>query len=295
MSTRAGSILNEICLREADRRALSEVASVVAGWSLDGPSLEALRAQAGQSESLRSIGLEVQRSLRENGFVLVKNVPCREDAELVAFLGLVAVPSALGNGDTLFFDISPSSSDSADVSGTSAEFPLHTDSTFFSVPHDVLGLACVQNSVSGGESIIVRAADVADRVRAIGGADAVAALGEQVYPFYLRDPLFGHGIQLVPILVADGDEWSIRYRGDILAKLTERFELDEIHLHALSVLHQVVTEPESCAVQVRLDTDDLLLVDNRRALHARTALGPGERRLRRMKGYSLKNSAWRII
>ncbi|UBU13006.1 TauD/TfdA family dioxygenase [Nonomuraea gerenzanensis] len=287
--------MSEICLSEADRRELAEVASVVVGWSLDGPSIEALRDRAGQSESLRSIGLEVRRRMREDGFALVKNVPCSEDAELVAFLGLIAVPSAPGNGDTLFFDISPSSSRSDDVSGTSAEFPLHTDSTFFSVPHDVLALACVRNSDSGGESIIVRAADVADRVRAIGGADALAALGDQVYPFYLRDPLFGHGIQLVPILVADGDEWCIRYRGDILTKLTERFELDEAHRHALSVLNQVVAEPESCAAQVRLETDDLIIVDNRRALHARTALGPGERRLRRMKGYSLNNSSWRII
>ncbi|WP_406673970.1 TauD/TfdA family dioxygenase [Nonomuraea sp. N2-4H] len=287
--------MSEICLRGADRRELSEVASVVIGWSLDGPSVEALRDRARKSESLQSIGRAVRHRLREDGYALLRNVPCSEDAELVALIGLVAVPSALGNGDTLFFDISPDSSRSEDVSGTKAEFPLHTDSTFFAIPHDFLGLACVRNSDSGGESIIVRAADVAERVRAVGGDEVLAALGDQVYPFYLRDPLFGHGIQLVPILHRDGDEWSIRYRRDILTALAERFDLDDIHRRALTVLHEVLAAPGSFAVQVRLETDELILIDNHHALHARTALGPGERRLRRVKGYFLENSARRVL
>lgn len=283
--------MRSIHLSEDNRRELTHVAAAAAGWTLDGPTLEAVRDRARSSESLRAVGDNILGGLRQDGFCLMRNVPSGEDAELAVLLGLVAIPSALGNGDTLFFDIAPRSAGSTDISGTGAEFPLHTDSTFLSAPHDVLGLACRQNSSDGGESIVIAAADVATRIRSVGGPAVLAALGEPVYPFYLRDPLVGHGTQRVPILAPDGGEWRMRYRGDVVDALIDRFTLTDGHQRALAVLDQVLTDPALPRATVRLETDDLLLIDNRRMLHARTAVGPGDRHLRRIKGYLLHTAA----
>jgi alpha-ketoglutarate-dependent taurine dioxygenase len=287
--------MRTIHVGEANRRELTRVAAVASGWALDGPTLAALRDGVRSVESLRAIGAELRGALADNCFAVVNNVPSDNAAELAALLSLVSIPATIGNGDTLFFEIRPKQSAAEDISGSTAEFPFHTDSTFLMVPHDVLGLACRHNISAGGESLVLRAADVADRVREVGGYGALAALGDPVYPFYLRDPLFGHGTQLVPILAQHGEDWRIRYRGDVAATLVERFPLDDTHRRALAVFEGVLADPGPVVPRIRLQTDDLILIDNRRALHARTALGSGERLLLRTKGYLLESAVSHIV
>jgi alpha-ketoglutarate-dependent taurine dioxygenase len=285
-------------LSDSDRDNLQRVARAAEGWGLDGDTLAALRRRLAECDALRAIGTQLRDGLRSNGAVVVSNMPL-SDAELVSLMQMVAVPSPAGNGDVLLYDVVPTEAELTDLSRTASQLPLHTDSTFLRAPHDVLGLVCVDNPPgAGGESLVLRAAVAVDMLRAAGGDGAVDALMDPVFPFYLRDPLTGHGVQLVPVLELDDDDVHVRFRGDIVDALATRHGLDDRHAQALEVLQRVLAESTESGVadRVGLTPGDMLLVDNRRALHGRTAISDARaRRLRRMKGFALQTAAYRIV
>ncbi len=284
-------------LSEHERSELSEVASTAVGWALDQTTLEALRQAAGRSEVLHDLGVRLRRDLADQGYCLIRGVPVESDEEMAALQGLVSTLSTEGNGGALFFTISPSvdEDEPTDVSRTGASFPFHSDSTYMVRPHEMLGLACVVNDSDGGDSGLLLANDIAALVESKAGRDALLALEDRVFPFFLRDPVVGHGVQLAPLLWRVGEEWHVRYRGDVLDALMSRHELDERHQSALAVFRSVLDNPADAEIVIRLQPNDYLIVDNRRALHSRTALGEGPRALRRTKGYFLHSEQCTIV
>ncbi|GAA1753469.1 TauD/TfdA family dioxygenase [Luedemannella helvata] len=284
-------------LSEHERSELSGVASIAAGWALDQTTLEALRQAAGRSAVLHDLAVRLRRELTDQGYCLVRGAPVQSDEELAALQGLVSTLSTEGNGGALFFTISPTvdEDEPTDVSRTGASFPFHSDSTYMARPHEMLGLACVVNDSEGGDSGLLLAADIAARVESKAGRDALLALEDRVFPFFLRDPVVGHGVQLAPLLWRVGDEWHVRYRGDVLDALMPRYAMDERHESALAVFRSVLDNPADAEILIRLQPNDCLMVDNRRALHSRTALGKGARALRRTKGYFLHSEHCTII
>ncbi|WP_329239182.1 TauD/TfdA family dioxygenase [Actinoallomurus sp. NBC_01490] len=285
-------------LTEHERSELSEVASTATGWALDQATLEALRRATGRSEALKNLASRVLREVNDHGYCLVHDVPTRSDEELATFLGLVSTLSNEGNGGELFFTISPTAGEGevADVSRTGAPFPFHSDSTYMIHPHEMLGLGCVVNDSGGGDSSLIRAADIAAQVESKAGHEALLALQDPVFPFFLRDPVVGYGVQKVPLLRRVADEWHVRYRSDVLEALLPKYELDERHGRALRIFQSVLADPlDDVEIIIRLQPRDYLLIDNRRALHARTALGKGARELRRSKGYFLNSRYHTII
>jgi alpha-ketoglutarate-dependent taurine dioxygenase len=228
---------------------------------------------------------DVATLLEQDGAVVVRGVDVRDDAALLAVAGLAGEPSSVGNAGHLIFDVTPRP-DGTDLSSTGARFPLHTDSTFLPEPHAAVALGCARAASSGGASFVVRARDVCDRL----DDAALAALAETAYPFIMRDGEQPARVELQPVLTAGaGGGPAVRYRGDVveMAARASGVELEERHRAALDAMAAVL-EDEALRATFALGTGDVLLLDNRHALHGRSAIdgdpGDDERRLvRRIK------------
>ena len=222
-------------------------------------------------------------ALREAGAVLVRGVDVADDRALLDVVGRAAEPAGQGEaGDVLVFDVTPKP-DGGDLSSTRQEFDLHTDSTFMAVPHDVIALGCQRAAPGGGgRSLVVRIDAVVHELRR-RDEQALEVLQRPAFPFALKT---GEGVQvgLLPVLEQAPDGWRVRYRGDITARLVEHgVAVDDEAVGALAAFRAAASR---CAELVAFDLEpgDVLLVDNRRALHGRTAIADdADRLLRRVK------------
>lgn len=221
------------------------------------------------------------------GAVVVRGVPVEDDVSLVSLTRALGEPSALGNGDGLIHDVRPRPPhEQRDLSSKAEAFPLHTDSTALVEPHDYVCLACVRSAAgAGGESRIAHVDSIRAALAERGGSRCVAALEAPVFPFPLNDPRHGQGFRKAPILSLGKAGHTIRYRADALAigLRAHPDALSERHRRALRALDTVLADPTLHA-SYPLEPGDVLFVDNRRALHGRTAIAAGaQRHLRRLK------------
>ena len=224
----------------------------------------------------------VRAQLQRACAVVVHGVPTESDGVLLALALATGTPDASGNGGRLIYDVRPRPlTEQGDVSTTREAFALHSDSTALVRPHDTVYLACVAAAHGrGGESRVMSA----EHVRASLPARAIAALEEPIFPFALNDPLHGRGVRRAPVLQGD----AIRYRRDAL-ELGERACGEALPARArtaLDALEAVLAEEEH-QLAFGLRPGDVLVVDNRRALHGRTAFARGaDRHLRRLKTFA---------
>lgn len=219
----------------------------------------------------------VAARLAADGAAVIAGVDVRDDDRLLAVSALAGEPSTVGNAGALVFDVTPRP-DGTDLSSTAARFPLHTDSTFLPEPHAAIALGCVEAAGTGGRSCVVTARDACAAV----GGDAVAALAEPAYPFIVRDGATPAHVELLPVVVPADDGPRLRYRADAIAMAAKAAEitLADRHAQALDAFTRAI-EDEALQTTFALRPGDVLLVDNRRALHGRTAIGGDERRLMR--------------
>jgi hypothetical protein len=252
-------------------------------WSGAEEELGRLRATAAETDALDRLWTALAERLERDRAVVVESVPTHCDAVLLALTFGVGTPSSLGNGDGLIHEVRPKPlTERRDISTTRAEFPLHTDSTALVRPHEAICLACLRAPAgAGGQSLVA----TADSVRAALPDSAVAALAEPVFPFLLKDPVHGRGVRPGPVLEGSG---AVRYRRDAL-ELGERLSREPMPPRsraALELLDEALDD-RSLVLTRALRPGDVLLVDNRRALHGRTAIADGaDRRLRRLKLFS---------
>ncbi|KAK7428404.1 hypothetical protein QQZ08_005023 [Neonectria magnoliae] len=189
-----------------------------------------------------------------------------------------------------FWDVRPSTSDfqagnHQARSETMDEFPWHTDCSYENLPPRYFALQVLQHDRFGGGTLSVM------NVGRLSGLLSQATRASLVRPEYritippefIKDPARRH-IQ-GSLLVADTDSQSsmMRFRGDILTPLSDRAStaLDELK----QALQSVEAQSHST---VHLTADDLparsiILVDNRRWLHARNDIKDPERHLRRVR------------
>lgn len=227
---------------------------------------------------------DVAELLERDGAVVVSGVDVPDDARLLAVASLAGDPSSVGNAGRLIFDVTPRP-DGTDLSSTGARFPLHTDSTFLPTPHAAVALGCARAARSGGSSSVVLVRDVRARLD-----DAVVdALAERAYPFIMRDGVAPARVELQAVLEpADGGGLRARYRGDVvqMAARASGVELEDRHRAALDAMATAL-EAEAERSTFVLGTGDVLLLDNRRALHGRSAIDgagdEGQRLVRRIK------------
>ncbi|CAN5410012.1 hypothetical protein BH10PSE18_BH10PSE18_00650 [soil metagenome] len=220
---------------------------------------------------------EVRQVLQEGrGFVLLQGLPLgdwRKDRARLAAWGLGTwlgshVPQTV-NGERLV--------DVSDVTGkepsprqyrTSQELRLHTDPA-----SDMIGLACVQDAKSGGESVLTSAIAVHNAM--LEQRPELLALLYQGFHWHR----FGEGRpedgaftrEPVPVFAQERGRLSCRYvRSPIAAGHKEAgIPLSDAQLDALDCFDKLASSP-LLRISFRMQPGDLLMTNNLAVMHART-------------------------
>jgi L-asparagine oxygenase len=158
----------------------------------------------------------------------------------------------------------------ADKSGrpgfaSSGEFFLHTDLSYVESPPQFMCLHSVANDArEGGFSEF---ADVVDAARTLDD-QTVAGLQEQQYGFPAPKHYKGGGEVLQAILSKSGrrEPYEIRFRRDNLNAKTR---------DGICNVARLVEALSSSMTEVFLEPNSMVIVDNRRVLHGRTAFVSG--------------------
>lgn len=232
------------------------------------------------------LGRELPAVVGEHGAVIVRGVDVADDEALLAVIGLVAEPSAVGNGGELIFEVTPRP-DGGDRSGRRAAFELHTDSTFLPEPHDVIALGCLVAAEGSGQSLVAHVDSVRERIAVREGEAVLAELELPTFPFVLEPPGAPEATAvLLPILRARKEGYGVRYREDVMQRLRAAgVPMTDTAAGALASFARVVAE-EGLPQSFTLGPGDLLVVDNHRVLHGRRSVDEASSRLlRRVKAF----------
>lgn len=216
---------------------------------------------------------EARSTLLAEGAVLVRDAPVADDEALLALCRTFGVPTREGNGPppgALVRDLVWRPED-----GAQPPLRLHTDSVFTAEPNALMALACLTPAAAGaGTSLLVHVDDVLD---GLSEADAEVLASRPVLFVKERDGVVQQ-------------TWSGPVLGDGPRGRTIRFHRehavasdDDELARALVRLVEVIDEVARPASRA-LAANDVLVLDNRRVLHARTAVSGSETRaLRRVK------------
>lgn len=236
----------------------------------------ARRGLEGRIEGLASVFAQAASAVRDGQAVVLRGLPAECTAMVVAVASAIG-PVAQDHPDfPLVDDLEPKpGADEATRFGhRSVALTPHTDGSTRSVPPEVLVLACVHNAdpVGGGESILIHVDDVA---AALGSTDT-ELLGEPRYPTLNVPSEAGATPTLAGVLVrrADG-RLTVRYfdkalEAGIASDLTAEVP-SAAHLDALGRFTATVRDP-AMQTRFRLDTGDMLIINNSVFLHGRTAI-----------------------
>lgn len=153
-------------------------------------------------------------------------------------------------------------------SRTPDALPLHTDCSNKAVPPNLVAFAMERpDPQGGGESAI---ASVSDLVRELP-EDLVNLLGQPVFPFSTK--------KRYPILQGRGDDWRIRYyRNQINSALSEQCTLSDDLQAALDELDRHLELSEGL-VRFGMQAGEVVIMDNQRVLHGRSAMSANSPRL----------------
>jgi len=264
----------------------------------DQESLRALREGVERDSVLRSLGAAMRTAIHDADSLLLRNAPTGSDPSIMALFQMVAIPSSIGNGGGFLCTVAPRAGEQDDISDTDSEFPPHTDSTFLREPHHFVALACVERDPhSGGESRVIYIDALRSQIETEYGPDILQRLAEPAYPFYLQDPLYGDGVQVVPIFTDVEGTHVMRFRYDCVEPLLAEYPqtCPEENQEALATLKNFLGSATPHE-QFTLDNGDILIFDNRRLLHARTHITPGAVRvLQRLKGFAATGPGFEIL
>ena len=218
------------------------------------------------------------QSFLERGFILFKGVP-------TASRTLLKVAAAFGyTRDTnfgLYFDVR-SVPDANDLAYTSIALDPHTDNPYRSPVPGVQLLHCLINETSGGYSTLVDGFAAAERLRR-EDAEAFRILTRTPVRFRFRDPKTE--------MVASSSLIEVDGTGALQAiNFSPRLDYvplqppQELHAYfgARRALDRLLRSPQF-EIRFLLNAGELMMMDNRRLLHGRTAFDPREG-LRHLQG-----------
>gem|GEM_PF-3444310 len=162
--------------------------------------------------------------------------------------------------------------------------PLHSDSAFAYNPEKYLCLYVVKESGDGGgESVVVSIADAIAELRdEQDGETCLRVLRDTIFPFR-TPPAFSKRTKTLTAPILSGSS-TVRYRYDCIEDgFTDIPELDtDDRRWAVSYFSDFVENRASKHTFLAM-RDQLLVVDNRRSLHARTDFRDAERALIRAR------------
>ncbi|WP_207429024.1 TauD/TfdA family dioxygenase [Pedobacter sp. SYSU D00535] len=142
------------------------------------------------------------------------------------------------------------------ISATNQAFPLHTDCSYLDKPAEVVSLYCLENSCSGGESLLLNINDL------------IPTLNND-YLGFLKSQKFRVHSKEFPILEETDNHFSIRFSEH---EIMESYKEDDYELVKRELEQFLRLLSSSPLVQkVKLEKNDCLLVNNRTCLHGRNA------------------------
>jgi len=228
-------------------------------------------AYAGLDEA--GVMLQALRDFRRLGFVILEDTPTAPGSilDIAARFGHVR--------DTNWgkvFDVQAKAGDAAnDLAYTSLPLPPHTDNPYRNPVPGIQLLHALVNEAEGGLSTLVDGLAVARRLQAEDPA-AWAVLTTTPVRFMFRDPGVAELQCWAPLLALDhlGRFQGIRYssRLDYVPLLAPE-TLAEFY-RARQKLAELLDDPD-LEIRFRLDAGTLLMMDNQRLLHGRTAFQQG--------------------
>ena len=206
-----------------------------------------------------------------HGIGLAVDVECAPGAVL-EFARRCGFVRSTNYGD--LFDVR-SVADPNNLAFTSLGLPLHTDNPYRDPVPTVQILHCLQNSASGGVSMFADGFGAAEQLRTVDPA-AFEVLRSTPVDFRFADavtdlratkPVIGVGV--------DGAIESVRLNNRSMQPVASPTSFYE----ALARFTEIVNDP-ACIAQIRLGPGDVVVFDNRRVLHARSAFqADGDRHL----------------
>lgn len=147
------------------------------------------------------------------------------------------------------------------LSRSAVAMEAHTDSTFAPRPHEVIALHFIRPAAEGGDTIVAPI----DDILAVLDAETVAWLEKTSFQFNkISAPVLDHG--------------RIRFNWVQMEKSAGPSGISEADAPILDNLRDAV-DRASITHQFRAEAGEIVLINNRRALHSRTAFSPGSDRL----------------
>ena len=217
-------------------------------------------------------------AVRRYGFARLTEAPTTLDAplQLAALFGYVRETNY---GRAFDVRAAPNPNNLAD---TNLGLQAHTDNPYRDPAPSLQILGCLENTVEGGESVVVDGFKVAERLQAETprGFDLLsrycarfAYAGSAGVRLRSKRPM----IELGP----DGELIALRFNNRSAAAFTDIPYDDMANYYAAYRRMAELVEDPALAIRFRLAPGDMFIVDNQRVLHARTAFtGGGERWLR---------------
>ncbi|RSL43316.1 hypothetical protein CEP54_015137 [Fusarium duplospermum] len=170
-------------------------------------------------------------------------------------------------------------------SETMNEFPWHTDCSYEDPPPRFFALQVLQHDRCGGGTLSVMNVD---KLSELLSPEARSALLAQEYritipPEFIKDPEQKDIIGSVFFTNPSNQSTMIRFREDILTPLTDRASLALVELKEALLKEEVQAHSTVHLKSADLPKGSIILMDNRRWLHARNDIKDPERHLRRVR------------
>ncbi|KAM5516723.1 taurine catabolism dioxygenase [Fusarium oxysporum f. sp. phaseoli] len=168
-------------------------------------------------------------------------------------------------------------------SETMSEFSWHTDCSYEDPLPRYFALQVLQHDRYGGGTL--SAMNVASLIEFLSSETRKALMAPEfrmkIPPEFNKDPK--KSFITGSILAPDPHSTIIRYRGDIVTPLTTRAEQALEELRAVLVRREVQAHSAMHLRSSDLPKGSILLMDNRRWMHARNEINDPERHLRRVR------------
>lgn len=279
-----------------DLGAASGQLAAAVGWlqqqwtlaDLHDPAAQAAASAAltGQIPQLEPLLGRARHMVDTAGAAILRGVPAESDAMLVTVSRLLGPVQVIRPGLPLVDDLRPAAGETSATRNADSRRPLspHTDSSVLpGAPEFFLVLGCVCNSdPAGGESTLIFVDEVARELSRRGAGNALALLHDRVFP-NLNVPAEAGRAPVTTAVLGRRDRGTLvaRFRHEALQAGLESPAAEvapsPAHRQALADFTDAVLSP-GMQRRVRLAAGDVLMADNGRVMHGRTAISPGVRR-----------------
>ncbi len=213
--------------------------------------------------------------VRDHGFGLLENVPT-EPESIFTVVDLFGYVRETNYGRLFDVRVEP---DPANLAFTSLRIGMHTDNPYRDPVPGLQLLHCLINDSDGGENQLCDGFAVADRIRR-DHPDAFELLTTQRVRFRFLEEGSTDLQSYVPLIDLDaaGNARGLRYNSRSIQAFDMPADVIAGYYDAYRILGEALHDPEGL-IEFRLEPGQLMVFDNQRVLHGRSAYNEGRRHL----------------